>query len=322
MMRILLLKSLLFVFLIVGLQLVITLIRPINSVAEIQQLDGLLTHDTNVIYFGDSTITSFAEFEENKDFISTLLQEMQPNQTIGRISYPAYHLGVFLEYARYIVNQKHLPQVVIIPINLRSFSPGWDLNPGYQFDKEVRFLQQNNNLFVKAFDTSLSIFRWYKPKITQKTFETTSVYNGSEKVGVVEEFEKIFSEASTLANKGNILIYNYLYDLRPEHRKLQSMLELVDIYHANNIHVILYITPIDYQLGESLLGDSFSEQVTQNTALITSMLAEKDVVLLDLSNCLTSEYFGWHEYPNEHLNENGRFFVAEKLSRELDRLQN
>ena len=120
-MRIFLLKFLLLVSLIVGLQIVITLIEPIGSVPEIQHLDNLLVHDVNVIYFGDSTNTSYALFEENKDFISTMLQDMQPNQTVGRISYLAYHMDIFLEYAQYIVNQENLPQVVIIPINLRSF---------------------------------------------------------------------------------------------------------------------------------------------------------------------------------------------------------
>jgi hypothetical protein len=320
-MRIFLLKFVLLVSLIGGLQLVITLIEPIGSVPEIQQLDNLLVHDANVIYFGDSTITSYALFEENKDFISTMLKNIQPDQTIGRISYPAYHMDIFLEYARYIVNQEHLPQTVIIPINLRSFSPGWDLKPSYQFEKEVRFLQQNNDLFVQAFDVPLSIFRWYEPEITQQTFETMPVYKGLQKVGTVEEFERVFSEDSTLLNKEKILIYNYLYNLSPEHRKLQSLVQLVDVYRANNIDVILYITPIDYQFGESLLGEQFTEQVTQNTTLIASMVEGKDVVFLDLSFDLTSEFFGWHEYPNEHLNENGRFFVAEKLSQELDHLK-
>ena len=88
-----------------------------------------------------------------------------------RSYYDAYHIGIYLEYAQYIVAQENLPQVVIIPINLRSFSPEWDMRPEYQFEKEARFLRSKNSLFIQSFDKPLSIFQWYKPEITRQQYE-------------------------------------------------------------------------------------------------------------------------------------------------------
>ena len=50
--------------------LLITLVMPINVVREISQLDALLAGNADVIFFGDSTITSVAPSDQNKDFIS------------------------------------------------------------------------------------------------------------------------------------------------------------------------------------------------------------------------------------------------------------
>lgn len=317
-----LIKLILLVVVIGGLQITITWLMPIHGVPEIQHLDEMLIHGANVVYFGDSIITSFAKFDQNKKSISTMLQNKQPNLLIARVSHNAYHMGLYLEYARYIVAQENLPQAVIIPINLRTFSPEWDMRPEYQFEKEARFLQNNNNLFIQSFNKPLSIFRWYKPEITRQQYETTPIYNGTRKVGIVRDFERMISQNPTSANIENSLIYFYLYQLNADHRKLQSMIELVDIYRAHDIDVIFYVTPIDYQIGESYFGEHFTEQVAQNIALITSTLQERDVILLDLSFSLTSEFFDWQGYPNEHLDENGRNFIAEQLSQELDFLQN
>ncbi len=100
------------------------------------------------------------------------------------------------------------------------------------------------------------------------------------------------------------------------------MVELVEIYQGDGIDVIFYISPIDYQIGEHYFEEQFSEQVVQNIAVITATLQEKDVILLDLSFSLTSDFFDWIRYPNEHLNEHGRNFVAEQLLQELNHLQN
>jgi hypothetical protein len=148
------------------------------------------------------------------------------------------------------------------------------------------------------------------------------VYNGDQQVGIVKDFEKVLSEDPTSENVANSFIYFYLYQLNADHRKLQSMVELVELYQTNGVDVIFYISPIDYQIGEHYFGEKFTEQVAQNVAVITAALQEKDAVLLDLSFSLTSDFFNWIGYPNEHLNEKGRNFIAQRLSQELSSLQN
>lgn len=322
MIRNFLLKFILLATLIIGLQLTIAALTQIYDIPEIQHLDEMLLTDLDIVYFGDSTITNVADSDQNKQYISAMLQDKQPDLSIARVSHSAYHMDIYLEYARYIAAKENLPETVIIPINLRSFSLEWDVRPEYQFEKELTYLRNNNSIFVRSFYKPLSIFRFYKPEITRQEYESLPVYHGSDLVGSVEDFEKIFSEDPTSENVINSLVYFYLYELKDDHRKLQSMVKLAEIYRAQGINVIFYITPIDYQVGNYYLGEKFTEQVAKNVAVITETLQREDVILLDFSFSLTSDFFNWAKYPNEHLNEDGRNFIAQNLSDKLNTLQN
>lgn len=321
MIRNFLLKLVLLAILIIALQLTIAGLTQIYDIPEVQHLEEMLLTDLDIVYFGDSTITNVAESDQNKQYTSAMLQDKQPNLSIVRVSHSAYHMDIYLEYARYIATKDSLPKTVIIPINLRSFSLEWDVRPEYQFEKELAYLRNNNSLFIRSFYKPLSIFRFYEPAITRQEYELLPVYQGTHLVGNVKDFERILSEDPTPENVANSLVYFYLYELKDDHRKLQSMVKLAEIYRARGINVIFYITPIDYQVGNYYLGEKFTEQVAQNVAVITETLQRKDVILLDFSFSLTSDFFNWSNYPNEHLNQNGRNFVAQSLSDKLNTLQ-
>ncbi|MEM7333966.1 MAG: hypothetical protein AAF490_17915 [Chloroflexota bacterium] len=293
--------------------------NPIQRIPTIELLDSWLAAETAVIYFGDSSLTNVSPLDENKDPIHIMLQDSVA-QSVGGVPHSAYHLGLYAEFAHYIAAQETQPDVVIVPINLRSFSPIWDIGPSFQFDKETLYLRENNPLWLKAFYTPLSIFRWYTPSVSHQEYVDTAVYDGTEQVGTVREFNDILTSGVTAESREASLIYSYMAQIPPDHRKLKAMIELVDTYQSHNIDVILYITPIDYQFGESLLGERFTVQVENNTVVISQLLADKDVQLLDLTFALESEFFNWDKYPNEHLTEHGRSFIADQLAHELNQL--
>ncbi len=60
-------------------------------------------------------------------------------------------------------------------------------------------------------------------------------------------------------------------------------------------------------------------RVGNNVNLICSLLAQKRVSYIDLSRTLASEEFSWWQsefyylWPNEHLRESGKLYVAKKV---------
>ena len=81
--------------------------------------------------------------------------------------------------------------------------------------------------------------------------------------------------------------------------------------------MIFSITPIDYQTGQKYLGNRFKERIEKNISIIRSSLQKEGYSVMDLSVSLDSDIFAWTYWPNEHLNEHGRAFLAETLAKQI-----
>ncbi|HSV43669.1 MAG TPA: hypothetical protein VLJ10_03855, partial [Candidatus Bathyarchaeia archaeon] len=149
-------------------------------------------------------------------------------------------------------------------------------------------------------------------------YEHTKVFNGNHYVGRVRDFDNASYAQIDEEKIKKKLIFRYMYLLTPQNRKVQSMLKLAQLLKENGIEAVFYITPVDFQTGLKYLGPDFFKRVSENTHLISSLLNEKSIQLLDLSFSLPSRHFTWHEdsdqlYPNEHLQFLGRMFVVKSL---------
>ena len=80
---------------------------------------------------------------------------------------------------------------------------------------------------------------------------------------------------------------------------------------------MFYITPIDMETGTRHLPEDFPAVVKQNCRLIEQRLRERGGEVIDLSHSLGPGAFSWNEYPNEHLRQNGRCYVAKRLAQTL-----
>jgi hypothetical protein len=293
---------------------VLFLIIDIRSFHQLIVLEKAQKEKTDIIYFGDSSDTDYSNKDLDKRSISQMLEEILPNYSMASISNPAYAADIFLEFCKHMIRQKYYPKIVIIPINMRSFSPSWDRNWGWQFEKEKAILK--NKLFFMFFKT-MEVFDKNNKRfneITQSEFENTEVFNGEKAVGRVKDFEGHEFRHYSEENMKNSILYFYMFSLKNDHRKLKSLAEVAKILLENNIKPVFYITPIDYETGERYFPGEFSERLKNNVETIKSAFKENNLEILDLSADLKTDFFAWEKYPNEHLDEKGRKYVAEKIA--------
>ena len=320
-------KMLFFIIIILILQLIITLFFPIEVdtfFKTLPILEEYLEKQAQIIYFGDSAIANVSEEDENKKHITQMFQDLLPNHLVGLVVHGAYDMDMYLSFCEYIINtKKYYPKIVIIPINLRSFSPLWDKNPTYQFPEEKIILKYNNNFLFRMFYKVLIAFKYFDTEpISDLEYKNTMVFNGDIPIGKVKDFINMTYTIHSEEKLKNRIIAYYMYSLKKEHKKIQSMLKIAKLLKSNDTDVIFYITPIDYQIGEKYCGDEFAQRINENVNLIDSLFLEEDIKLLDFSRKLDSDLFDWEKdyYINEHLKENGRKFVAENLYQEINSL--
>lgn len=306
-------KLIVFITVVMAAQIIIA--RYVFPEPRVALLDKYLKDKYQILFFGDSSVLYTANDEKNKSSIVEMVAEINPDYKIGNLGYPAHHLGVFEADMDYISRSSLKPEAVIFPIQLRSFSPEWDMRPVNQFEKEI-FLLTDHTSFFSYFYTPLAIFRAINTNTVSYTeFLETPIYREQTRVGIVREFEAVNkNKPATEENIKNDYIYKYVFSIDKNHRKIKSLENLLNLANRMGVRVYAYISPIDYRTGEKYIGRDFIAQTKSNAELVCSVLKEKNTPCLNLAFDLTPDYFDHPAYPNEHLTAEGKKFVAGKIS--------
>ncbi|MCA9403642.1 MAG: hypothetical protein KC897_07665 [Candidatus Omnitrophica bacterium] len=315
-----------FVSLLLILQFIVYIIDKPENPEGVDLLKKYISDQYTIVGLGDSSVSFAYEKEENQESTYTILEKYLQQDKIGEIVHPAYHVGIYDYYFENIARNSHSIRLVVIPINLRSFSPQWDMRPAYQF-KKTKTLLRYDNLLTSMLFKPLAVFKYFDPKITEDVYENTPVYMGEKRVGRVKDFK---IENYTIADNKfyrEKFIYHYMYNLTPTHRKLKSIRRILALSRKHNVQVIFYITPIDVETGERLLGKQFREQVLKNATVIKNVISSEKGVVVDLSESLSREYFYWYYdrrgaySPHEHLLYSGREIVAQQIASAIQKMQ-
>jgi len=285
-------------------------------------LERRLREGVDVVYMADSSNRAYSPQDTDRRPISTMLADELGGAPLAAIGHDAYQMDVYLAYCRFITRQVRPPAAVVIPVNMRTFSASWDLRPAWQFEKE-RFVLAGpfRRSIYQALYKPLGVFKAVKPsEVSPQEYYDSPVYDGAEKVGVVRDFDNPSYRNVTGERIARKLVFHYMYELAPEHRKVRSMVEIPRLLAARGVRSIFYVTPIDHETGRRYLGERFSQRLEANVALVLSLLQAEGAETLDLSTALGAGDFCWKPYyPNEHINQRGRSLVARRLARTIAR---
>ncbi len=279
-------------------------------------LSETLDKGYDVLYFGDSTVGASADTDTDKAPISEMLARLKPKLSIIDLSRSSNHLGLYEAMIEQIVRSGKKP-AVIIPINMRSFSPWYDKRPEFQFEKEIFYMTAPSPL-VACFYKPLAVFRAIDDNaVTFSEFYQTPVYRGKKQVGIVADFNDTVLATTTPENIKTSFMLGYMFNLEPNHRKLDSLRNIIDQADRSGFKVYFYITPINHEQGEKFYGEEFKEQMKKNTDTICAILKEKNHPCANLAFSIDSSYFQSPVLPSEHLNQKGKMFVAEEVAKML-----
>lgn len=276
-----------------------------NPFPELKQLQETLDTEQPFIFFGDSVNRHYAKNDTDKRSIAEMLDDKLAQSVTG-ISFYAYHSELYLEFIKYI--HRTVPDkkvTILVPINLRSFSPEWDLRPNYQFLKEKYAL--NGYPYWRQFN-----FKQYEI-INKATFEQTPILYKNKKIGVVARLEKILPTVARDTSLQYGFIYHYMQAIPSDHRKIKALGEITRYSKSTNLDIRFYFTPIDYMLAEKIGIQDFRAQVSRNKKAIQEGLNDSVIEIVDLSLLLDSTQFDFEKIPNEHLNQYGKVALVNRL---------
>lgn len=288
------------------------------SFPELASLDRYLEEGAEVIYFGDSTLRSYAPTDRAPTGIPELLQELVPGRSIRAVDHSAYHLGLYRAFCEYVRRAGAAPKAVIIPINLGWLSAAWVERPEHRFAKESVILDYRTRYYDSRVRRAL-----LQPLLVFKAFQLRPEPSSVE--AEPHEWVAMWPDPEAgSAREVRRRLGRYLYSLDADHPRIKDLVGIVKAFAGSSTRLVFYLTPIDYETGERLVGEAFSRSMRAKGELVRRLMAEERVPLSDLMFSLSTSAFSWPGESgneggvlNEHLAERGRRYVAARLAERL-----
>lgn len=300
--------------------------RSFKALINLNLFFNLNDSSPQILYLGDSVVERIANQDKDRRTLGTMVvDDLSPALSTGVISFSGYHMSVFYELLAALDVVKFKPQAVILPINIRSFSPQWDLQPRFQYEEEIRVLQKYRYSKAKVIE-NLYDERYIVPEYLQHKFRNTRITYPMSNLGVVGQFLDIVAdepedEDAVRYRKQQIFIFNYGHPLAMEHRKLVKLTETLELLLDWKIKVFTYLTPINIDACVRYAGTDLYEQILKNIQVIDDVITpykkNRDFHHFDWCTSLSSRMFFYDDLATEHLNQEGRLYLAKEISHEV-----
>lgn len=280
--------------------------------ATVRALEDALASGVDVLYLGDSTLYRGDPSEEDQRTLPEMLQDDLPEKRIASIYHDAYNIDLFEYFVRCALRDESRPEVIVIPINMRNFSVERVKRPEYQFVREKLFLENTGPLF-RALFRPLAVFKAFdlKPVHLEEYLQIVN-YDRDNELGTFAHFRSIpFDEGLPLHVRAC-----YRYQLTPEHPHVQALDRIATLCAENDVRLVVYATPTDYERGEGIIGPDFSEGIRENLEVIRGVLNEHDVPLIEKTFDYGQEHFATDYYPDAYIRSQAKREVAAAIAAE------
>lgn len=294
---------------------------PYPALTLLVQSYGTTEKAPELLYLGDSVVERVSREDTDKRTLGEMTRDrLQSLLDTVLITHSAYHPRIYYHLCTVLQDLPRRPKILLLPVNMRCFSPQWDLNPEWQFDREIKIIKA----YRAAPEDGIAQLEDYRPASEEfEIFDATSVDFSLSSFNTVGQFRLLIqanpaTEVQRRFRLQQIFIFHYLHKLDPGHPKLQYLRELLNLLLQMKIVPIVYVTPVNYEAGVRYIGSEFKFQIEENVDTLTQVLKPyidaRQILFWDYNTLFSSKYFFHEDLATEHLNQEGRRDLSDLLA--------
>ncbi len=249
-----------------------------------------------ILIVGDCAFSKIAVKDTNMNNLKEMLQEKSGEETTKILAMHGMGEGAYYQIFSAQMSVQMKPELLLLMVHPATLTVRNHVLPRTQ---HAELLQKVYEITGNA-DAEFGAYverAWERSKNKQLEFFTKSAD----------------TKARNDMKARNYFRLNYMYDFDREVEGVVYFEKTLKKAKENNVKVIAYIPPINYEMGERLLGEEFTEKYKKNVERIEEITKQYDAELLDMSYRLKSEEFAEMYTPDETANEKGRAIVAELM---------
>lgn len=264
------------------------------------------TYSGDVLIMGDCEFTKISLHDNNILNLSEMLKEKIGENKCKVLAMHGMGLRSHYNVLKMQIKSGLIPKILVIMINLDTLTGKQHLLPRSQHEElllSIYKLQPNGDEEFKDYLQEVHV----RTKNIQVEFKT--------------EKKKTEDEQLQDLKARNYFKVNYLYKLDLQNEGIQYLKKILEIAQKNNVKVIPFIPPVNYEYGTKLFGNYFVEKYEENVNKILMFVAQFNCSLLDLSFELTSQMFAETNTPDETANEYGRQLITEQILKKIEEFE-
>jgi hypothetical protein len=265
-----------------------------------------------LLIFGDSVLERVSRHDANHRTLASMVSGTLPT-TSHIATRTALNPALMLALLR-TFRLLAPPKVVMLPVNLRCFSPQWDGSPAWAMHQELGIIEG----WLSNPDQPIApLLEIRKTPDLYTSYHNTPVTFELSKLETIGAFREVttstpIDEAAVKARKREIFVFHYGHRLVPSHRQLIDLNSAVQVCRSIGAAPVVYVTPINMEAATRHCGPRLAEIVADNVAFVRETLAPL-VKVADWSNALPAGDFFKEDLATEHLAQSGREKLAARI---------
>lgn len=278
-----------------------------------------------ILALGDSVHYRIASEDKDRRTLAEMISDelRGSGYTSLCLNYSAYHSGVYEAALRALGRMHGRPDAVVLPINLRSFSPQWFLQPDHAFLEEINILDE----YLPGCKIPEVVRVKHGARV--EDYDATVVTYPDSPLFTIGQFRLVTradsrSDYQEQWRARQIAIFHYMHPLVPDHPRVMDAVAMVRAAAAAGIKPLVYLTPINHDQGCRAVGERFAEAVQANVevlrAALAPLIAETGGVFVDWSCGFADSLFFHPGERTEHLNQEGRQRLSSLIADAVDML--
>lgn len=283
-----------------------------------------LEENADIAYLGESSNHAVAEDEEDKRFISDMLQDLLPNHRVCNMDKDACHAGIYYDIIRNIPTKASI-STVVVTVNIRSFSTEWiysDLEVPLQ--KEQVFMQQAPALYKRMLLSFKGYAHWSEKERKKKVRKGLSHQSFDSVKGVpyhtASEWDKAVCDSLTAIGADDLTIsmathYVKAFACKIDNKnpRIHDLDNIVKLCKKRGWHLVFLILPDNEDQMKEMVGPGLVELVRRNGTFIEQRYKPLGVSIVNCQGIVRDANFRDRDFPTEHYRQAGRWAIASAL---------
>ncbi len=252
----------------------------------------------DTLLMGDCGITDLSIKDINRANLGDMLSERAGKNAVKVLAIHAMGMRAYYTIFKAHCEYVYKPKNIVLMVNMEVFTGKQHLLPRSQHAALIERISND----VQNKDPELLEY----VKITKERFLNF-------------ENDYFTSSDNALKNMGQgtnekiVIKMNYMFRMDTENECIVYLKNFIQYCQENNIKLLLFIPPANYEFAQTLWGDSFQEKYDKNVKVLLDIAREKNVPIKDFSYRLPSDKFADVCTIDETLNQDGRRIISEEL---------